>query len=234
VRSVEIAPVDDSWRPRAGRRRHIEARVVGLGFGVRPNLELTRLVMAEHDYDPARGGWHVRRSATLETTIAGLFVAGDGGGIAGVDCALAEGALVAHAVTAKLGLPQAAALAPFAVAARRQVARQQRFRRALAEWSAPRPGIFAAATPETMICRCEDVTSSQIADAVAAGYTEIGPLKMSTRAGMGLCQGRSCTPAIQQLLAELAGLPIAQIGLPTSRIPIRPVPLGAMAKLGDG
>ncbi|MEJ0068712.1 MAG: hypothetical protein WDO24_08295 [Pseudomonadota bacterium] len=56
---------------------------------------------------------------------------------------------------------------------------------------------------------------------------------MSTRAGMGLCQGRSCTMAIQHILAALSGQSIAAIGLPTSRIPIRPVPLGAMAKLED-
>jgi len=233
VREVEIAPVDADWRPRPDGRKQIAARVVGLGFGVRPNIELTRLVMAEHDYDPARGGWHARRSATLETTIPGLFVAGDGSGVAGVDSALAEGGLVAHSVAAKLGLAQAASLAGYAVAARRQLARQQRFRRALADWSMPRPGIFAAATRDTVICRCEDVTQAQLADAIAAGYTEIGPLKMGTRAGMGLCQGRSCTMAIEHTLAALSGQSIAAIGLPTSRIPIRPVPLGAMAQLAD-
>jgi NADPH-dependent 2,4-dienoyl-CoA reductase/sulfur reductase-like enzyme len=234
AQAVEIAPVDDAWRPLSSGRRRIDAAVIGLGFGVRPNLELTRLAGCEHDHDPASGGWHVRRTDALETTIAGLFVAGDGAVIGGVDRALAEGALVAHAVAARLGLPQAAALAAGAAAARRRLAGLRRFRAALTGWSMPRPGMFAAATADTLICRCEDVTRAQIADAVAAGYTEIGPLKMSTRAGMGLCQGRSCTPAIQHLLAALADLPVAQIGLPTSRIPIRPVPMGAMAKLGSG
>jgi NADPH-dependent 2,4-dienoyl-CoA reductase/sulfur reductase-like enzyme len=231
AQAVEIAPVDDSWRPLPSGRRRIEAAVIGLGFGVRPNLELTRLAGCAHDHDPAGGGWHVSRSDTLETTIPGLFVAGDGAMIGGVDSALAEGALVAHAVAVRLGLPQAAALATGAAAARRRLSGLARFRAALNGWSMPRPGMFAAATADTLICRCEDVTRGQIADAVAAGYTEIGPLKMSTRAGMGLCQGRSCTPAIQHTLAALTGLPIEQIGLPTSRIPIRPVPLGAMAKL---
>ena len=234
AQAVEIAPVDRDWRPRDGGRREIAAGVVGLGFGLRPNIELTRLVSAEHDYDATRGGWHARRSAALETTVPGLFVAGDGGGIAGVECALAEGALVAHAVAARLGLPQAEALAGFALAARRRLARQARFRRALADWSAPRPGIFAAATADTLVCRCEDVSRGQLAEAIAAGYVELGPLKMGTRAGMGLCQGRSCTPAIQHTLAALTGQTIEQVGLPTSRIPVRPVPLGAMATLGDG
>jgi NAD(P)H-nitrite reductase large subunit len=84
------------------------------------------------------------------------------------------------------------------------------------------------------MCRCEDVTRAQLADAVAAGYVELGPLKMATRAGMGLCQGRSCAPAIQHTLAALTGQTIEQLGLPTSRIPVRPVPLGAMASLTDG
>lgn len=232
ARAVTVAPVDDDWRTLPTGHRRIAVSAVGLGLGVRPNVELTQLAGCMHDFDPAGGGWHARRSDALETTVERLFVAGDGGGIIGVEGALAEGALVAHAVAAKLGLPQAGALAAGALAARRRLTGLQHFRDALAAWSTPRPGIFAAATDDTLICRCEDVSRRQLADAIAAGYVELGPLKMSTRAGMGLCQGRSCTPAIQHTLAALTGLKLAEIGLPTNRIPIRPVPLGAMATLG--
>ncbi|MEJ0068713.1 MAG: hypothetical protein WDO24_08300 [Pseudomonadota bacterium] len=177
AQTVEVAPVDADWRPLPTGRFTIPANVVGLGFGVRPNIELTRLVMCEHDHDPARGGWHARRSTSLETTVAGLFVAGDGGGIGGVDSALAEGAVVAHSGRGQARPAASRRARSRAAAARRRLAGLHRFRAALADWSAPRPGIFDAATADTLICRCEDVSRGELAAAIEAGYTEIGPLR---------------------------------------------------------
>lgn len=229
VEEVEIASVDSDWRPRNGTRRLIPARILGLGFGVRPNVELTGLAGSEHVYEDSRGGWHATRTDTLETSIPNLFVAGDGGGINGVEAALHEGTIVAAELARRFG--KAGALDARAAQARVALAGLTRFRDAVAAWSNPRPGIFTAATPGTMICRCEDVTRAKIDAALTAGYTKLAPLKMNTRAGMGLCQGRTCAPAIQHLAAAQSGRTLAQIGLPTTRVPVRPVPLGAIGKL---
>tara|TARA_R110001583_G_scaffold7720_10_gene37995 strand:- start:18615 stop:21161 length:2547 start_codon:yes stop_codon:yes gene_type:complete len=59
------------------------------------------------------------------------------------------------------------------------------------------------ALPSTaQVCSCFDVKKSDIADAVAAGHTTIGAIKMETGAGTG-CGG--CVPLITQILnSELA------------------------------
>ena len=64
-------------------------------------------------------------------------------------------------------------------------------------------GLGVDALPETaQVCSCFDVKKSDIADAVAAGHTTIGAIKMETGAGTG-CGG--CVPLITQVLnAELA------------------------------
>jgi NADPH-dependent 2,4-dienoyl-CoA reductase/sulfur reductase-like enzyme len=225
VEEVEIASVDDDWRPLGRARRVMPARVVGFGMGVRPNVELTGLAGCEHVYDDRRGGWHAKRNAALETTIANLFVAGDGGGINGVDAAIHEGTIVAAELAKRAGKSLDAATARAALATLKP------FRESVAAWSNPRAGLFTAADADTMICRCEDVTRAKLDAALAAGYTKLAPLKMNTRAGMGLCQGRTCTPAIQHLCAARSGQTLAEIGLPTTRVPVRPVPLGAIGKL---
>ena len=229
VDSVLVAPVDEDWRPVGGPRRRLAARVVGLGYGVRSNVELTRLAGCEHVFSPTRGGWHATRGQDMETTVENLFLAGDGGGIGGVEAALAEGVIAAAAVAERLG--RGDRLKTKAAMARRRLADLARFQDALAEWSGARPGIFAAAGEDTIVCRCEDVTRGEIAAAVAAGYTDIGPVKMSTRAGMGLCQGRTCTPAVQAIMARETGMSLAEVALPTARAPLRPVPLQALAQL---
>lgn len=234
VQRVEVAPVDADWRPTGRSRRQFDATVLGLGFGLRPNVELTLLAGAEHDFDPALGGWHVRRSPDLESSIRNLFVAGDGAGVQGVEAALAEGAIAAYAAAVRLALPNAASLYPAAARGRERLARLARFRRGLAAWSAPRPGILAAAAPETVICRCEDVTRAEIADALTAGFTDMRALKLRTRAGMGLCQGRVCAPMLQHLVAAATGRAAAAVPLPTARPPLRPVTAASLAGMTEG
>lgn len=229
--AVEVAPVDAGWRPDPDRRVRLEARVLGMGFGVRPNIELTRLAGAEHGWDAALGGWHPLRDERLETTVPGLYAAGDGAGVLGVDNALAEGEIAAAAIADRLAVGNRGLLHWRADAARSRRRRQRLFREALAGWSALRPGAFAAATDDTVVCRCEDVTAGELRAAVAAGYRAIGPLKMCTRAGMGLCQGRVCTTAVQHVLAAEAGIDPGEVAPPTSRVPLRPVSLTALAGL---
>ncbi len=229
VEAVRIAPVDRSWRPMMGAARTIQASFVGLGLGVRPNVEITRLADCAHSYDPWRGGWSVRRDLDLETSVEGLFVAGAGGGIGGVEAAIHEGVVAAGAVAKHLGATDA--LRTKVAQARRSIRSLDRFRDGLADWSRIRPGIFEIATGETMICRCEDVRRSQLDGALAGGYDLLGPLKMNTRAGMGLCQGRTCTPAVQHMVARSQGLDLAAVELPTNRTPLRPVPAAAIAAM---
>jgi len=63
-------------------------------------------------------------------------------------------------------------------------------------------GLGVDALPDSaQVCSCFDVKKSDIADAVAAGHTTIGAIKMETGAGTG-CGG--CVPLITQVLnAEL-------------------------------
>jgi NAD(P)H-nitrite reductase large subunit len=50
------------------------------------------------------------------------------------------------------------------------------------------------------ICRCEEVSKDDIEKAIDEGATTIAGVKRRTHAGMGLCQGRTCTKLIQAML----------------------------------
>ncbi len=231
VEAVTVAPLDRDWRRTDGRSWQIAADVVGLSFGLRPNLELTQLAGGAARYAPALGGWHPERSGDLESSVLNLFVAGDAGGVRGVEVALAEGRIVAHAVATRLGVGARGRLARQRNEAERQIRRQRPFREALAAWSALRPAIFELAQSDTIVCRCEDVCRRELEHAFAAGLTLPRAFKLGTRAGMGLCQGRTCAPAVLHLAAAAAGRPVEALPLPTVRVPLRPVPLAAFAGL---
>lgn len=83
----------------------------------------------------------------------------------------------------------------------------------------------------TIICRCEEILSAEVAAALAAGAASVNDVKRRTRAGMGVCQGIFCVPAIAAMVAESTRMPIAAVAPMTARPPLRPIPLEALAGL---
>jgi len=82
---------------------------------------------------------------------------------------------------------------------------------------------------DMLVCRCEEVTVSDIRKAIADGARDVTGVKRRTRAGMGLCQGRTCEKMVQAILkAELGEAP-ETIGKSTPRPPVRPVTFGSLA-----
>jgi thioredoxin reductase len=87
------------------------------------------------------------------------------------------------------------------------------------------PARIAAIPPETIICRCEDVTAAAIIAAAHDGAAEVNQLKQFTRCGMGPCQGRICGDMAAELLAQARAVPRDAVGFWTGRPPLQPVPL---------
>ena len=86
---------------------------------------------------------------------------------------------------------------------------------------------------DIIICRCQEVTRREIMDAIADGATTVDGVKRRTRAGMGLCQGKTCERLVAKIIAEQTGRPMAEILPPKSRIPVRPVKIGMIGGAED-
>jgi len=85
-----------------------------------------------------------------------------------------------------------------------------------------------AARQALVLCRCERVTLGEVERAVAElDIGSLRQLKLWTRAGMGICQGRVCRPALEGLAAAL-GLARGE-GELRLRPPLRPLALSDLA-----
>jgi NADPH-dependent 2,4-dienoyl-CoA reductase/sulfur reductase-like enzyme len=198
--------------------RVFDADALCVGHGLVPATEATRTYRARHEHRPDDGGWVPVLDAQQRTTVALLYAAGDGAGVRGAAAAPASGRVAARAALHDLGLAPAAIGDAALVRARRAGA-------AMARMMALRPAMVAAIPPETIVCRCEGVTRAAIDGAAADGAATLNQLKHFTRCGMGPCQGRMCGEAAGSLLAAARGVPVAQVGFATGRIPLRPVPM---------
>jgi NAD(P)H-nitrite reductase large subunit len=84
---------------------------------------------------------------------------------------------------------------------------------------------------DTIVCRCEEVSFGTLrATAESSGSRSLRALKLSTRAGLGICQGRVCGRSVEELLATVAGDGGLIDGVTTDRRPIAaPIRLGELA-----
>ena len=84
---------------------------------------------------------------------------------------------------------------------------------------------------DLIICRCEEVSRGDIIQAINDGAMTVEDIKRRTRAGMGLCQSKTCLRNIQRIIAEVTSQDIKDVLPFTGRSPVRPVSLGILATL---
>ena len=237
LEALTVAPVDPAgrWRGGAGRRgeRRIAADALVIGHGLTPATDLGRLLRLRHRFARAEGGWCPVTDEWGRTSLPHCYVAGDGGGIRGAAAAVESGRIVGigAALDAERLAPDSAAAR--ARRARRAHARAARFGAAMSRLNALRPAMVGAIPPDTVVCRCEDVTRREIDDAISEGAVEVNQLKHFTRCGMGPCQGRVCGDIAAEILAaRIADDPDegrSAAGQWTGRAPLRPVSMDVLA-----
>ena len=86
---------------------------------------------------------------------------------------------------------------------------------------------------DIMICRCEEIGRSEILDALKRGARSMDDIKRSTRACMGLCEGKTCKPLIARIMAEVTGRSLSEIAPSSFRPPVRPISLSALVEEPD-
>jgi len=76
---------------------------------------------------------------------------------------------------------------------------------------------------DLLICRCEEITLGAIEKAIEEGCTTLNEVKRASRAGMGLCQSRTCSKLIARIISQKTGRPLSEVMPVNSRPPVRPV-----------
>ena len=170
------------------------------GFHLTPNTELPTLLGCE-----VCAGF-VCVGDFQESSIPGIYCAGEPTGIGGVELSIVEGQIAGFAAAGQ------------GERARKYFGERKRLRgfsAALERAFALRDELRLLADAETIVCRCEDVKLGRL-----RRYSSWREAKLQTRCGMGPCQGRICGPATEFLLGWK---------VESARPPIFPVQVASLA-----
>jgi thioredoxin reductase len=212
------------FRDASGRESSHIVDAVCMNDGFQPQNEILRLLGANMTYDATFGHLRCDRDDGMQTSIPGLYAVGDCTGLGGAPAARLEGEIAGRTAAARLGFGDAHDL----FATRRALARQRRFQRALWQLHDVGPRSLADLPPETIICRCEEITLGEITDGLSAAPGHVGTLKRATRVGMGRCQGRYCGPVAAQLVSAATGRPLDDKSHFAPRVPIKPISIASI------
>ena len=78
-----------------------------------------------------------------------------------------------------------------------------------------------------VICRCQEITSGDVLNAIKDGALTVAGVKKRVGSGMGLCQGKYCEALVANIISEQTGIPLEEILPDTRRAPARPVDVTA-------
>jgi NAD(P)H-nitrite reductase large subunit len=223
-----------SWNgARLGDGPAFDVDVVAMGYGFLPSDDVLRALGAAQSFDPVQRQRRTERDADGRTSVPEMFGVGDCCGLGGAQAARAEGVIAGLAAAASLGRMASSSFAAEEQRARAELARHRRFQRGLWRLFAAADPADALATPETLVCRCEEVSRGQIEAALDDGAPGIGAAKRLTRAGMGRCQGRYCAPHLAAMIAARDGVAIDAAAFFAPRPPIKPVRIGDLIRAAE-
>jgi len=228
VEAAVIGPADSRGYPIPGNKKNYAVDTVCIGYGLIPSVWLTSLLGCRHDYNPLVGGWVPFFDENMQTDQSGVFVAGDGAGIAGVLVAKMQGTIAGLYAAAHIGNISVDQAVQNSLPQLRRLEPMGKFRRAMDLIYRIQPDLYANVTDETIVCRCESITAREIRQAVREGTADLNDIKKRTRCGMGNCQGTNCQPTIAAILAREFETDPAKIKMVTTRPPARPIPLNLL------
>ena len=221
LESVTIANIDSEWKIRSTYKLSCDVAAVGWGFtadtAIASSLGLTLEVDAEGSVTVVVDD---DQRATQSNGAIQIYAVGELTGIGGSDLALVEGAVAGLAVadsTRDLKL------------LRKRRRKLRRFAQALTKVYPLLPGWKSWLSAETTICRCEEISYSDINRAREEfDAHDARSIKLLTRCGMGLCQGRICGRSIADIMNSTPQERINSAARPI----LTPITLGEVAQEG--
>ncbi len=103
VEHAAIAEIDKNFKPVDGSEIMLDVDLICIAIGLRPLAELCWMAGMQFDYEPQLGGFVPLHDESMQSSIQGMYVAGDVSGVEEASTAMEEGKLAGVAACMSLG-----------------------------------------------------------------------------------------------------------------------------------
>ncbi len=212
-----------------GENLIIDTQNIFLHQGIVPNINLTMATGIKHHWSQFQYCWHPTLSLSGETSIKGIYVAGDNGGIGGVNTSLTSGQIAALDIGKKLNKTTnfAKLLVWF------KFLKDKSLRPFLDILFQLDENFLVPKNHNEIVCRCENVNKSEIENSIKLGISGPNQLKSFCRAGMGNCQGRLCGLTVQTMIALQQNRKLNEVGYYRLRPPVKPITMKELSSFEE-
>lgn len=191
-----------------GRNVTLACDRVACGYGLVPNTALAEALGCA--LRKADGLSAISVDAQQASSIATVYAAGECTGTGGSESAMAQGSIAGFAAIGELQMARGY---------EKERARWSAFAALATTCFALDDSLKALPQPDTLVCRCEDVSHGAL-----RAHSSWTAAKIHTRCGMGACQGKVCGTAAQFLYGW---------NMPDARIPFSTARIGTLAAASD-
>lgn len=103
VQQAVIAKVNPDWSTEPGSEITLDTDIIACGVGLKPLIGMAHMAGCKLVFDKALGGWAPCHDRHMESTVPGIYVAGDTTGLEEASTAIEEGSLSGIAAAESLG-----------------------------------------------------------------------------------------------------------------------------------
>lgn len=227
LKNITVAQYNEDWYPIQDTETQIEVDSLAVGYGFVSRNQLTQLMGIEHaicsfsGLKPQINEWQMSNKANI-------YIAGDSVGILGGEGAMMEGRIAALSIAQAINVMSTTVAKEKADEYFNLLNKVKLFRAGFDRVGRRREGLLSLLKPDTLVCRCENVSRADIDKVIDQGVKDITALKMRTRVGMGDCQGKTCNSYCQDRLRQ--ELDTLDVGYIKPRFPLDPIPFSALSE----
>jgi NADPH-dependent 2,4-dienoyl-CoA reductase/sulfur reductase-like enzyme len=214
-----------------GGTERLPADLLLLHQGIVPNLNLSLASGCAYAWNERQATFAPTVDEWCQSSMPDIAIAGDAGGSIGAEGSALHGELAGLAAAWQLGHLSEAERDERAAPVRARLRVALRGRPFIDELFRPGDDFRIPAHPETIVCRCEEVTAGAIRATMPLGVLGPNQMKAYLRCGMGPCQGRLCGLTVTEIIAQERGVAPQDVGYYNVRTPIKPVSLKELAAL---
>jgi sarcosine oxidase, subunit alpha len=103
VEGAVVVQLDEHWKPIKYSEEYIKCDTICLAVGLTPSTRLLSQIGVYHEFIPEAGGYVALHDETMQTSVKGIYVAGDASGIEEASTAMIEGKIAGLAAAIQLG-----------------------------------------------------------------------------------------------------------------------------------